>query len=340
MNWQGKRVLITGHTGFKGSWLSLWLQDKGAQVCGYALEPPTKPNIFTDAHVGEGILSVIGDVRDGLSLVKTFAEFKPEIVFHLAAQPIVSLSYGNPVGTYSTNIMGAINVLEAVRMTESVKAVVVITSDKCYENQEWDWSYRESDRLGGYDPYSASKACAELIAASYRKSYRMNIATVRAGNIIGGGDWAQDRLIPDIMKAWTKGETVTIRNPDSVRPWQYVLDPLRGYIELAECLYDYGNAYGEAWNFGPEPSDTWLVLDIVDQLKILWGEGAKWKLAPPEQFHETKMLTLDWSKARRRLLWRPRVNMESALARTAMWYQLHSQGNDMRQFSLDQIRSY
>lgn len=345
MNWENKRVLVTGHTGFKGSWLSLWLQEKGARVCGFAHKPPTIPNMFSEAHIEDGMQSsIVGDVRDPIHLIDTFLKFKPEIVFHLAAQPIVSRSYKDPLETYSTNVMGTVNVLEAVMMADSVRSVVVVTSDKCYENQQWDWPYRESDRLGGHDPYSASKACVELIVLSYRDSFfkpqrRVNIATVRAGNVIGGGDWGQDRLIPDIMRAWSAGKTVTIRNPNSVRPWQFVLDPLRGYIELAECLYEHGPDWAEAWNFGPEQSDAWEVLEIVDHLKKYWGEDAKWELSPVT-FGETKILTLDWSKARRRLLWHPRVRMESALVQTAAWYKAWKQGKDMREFTLDQIRSY
>jgi len=240
--------------------------------------------------------------------------------------------------------MGTVNVLEAIRQINSVRAVVVVTTDKVYANQEWEWPYREKDRLGGHDPYSASKACVELIVSSYRESclddQEVSVATVRAGNVIGGGDWATDRLIPDVMRAFSQGSTAIIRNPASVRPWQYVLDPLRGYIELAECLYDYGSRWAEAWNFGPEQSDMWKVLEIVELLKNLWGKGAKWELGTPDAFHETKVLTLDWSKARTRLLWRPKLDTEGALIRTAQWYKAKMDGQDMGQFTMNQIRGY
>ena len=263
--WKGKRILLTGHTGFKGSWLSLWLQSMGAPVVGYALAPPTNPSLFEVAEVGRGMTSVIGDIRDLEHLCAVFAEHKPEIVIHMAAQPLVRYSYIEPVETYSTNVMGTVNLLEAVRGTDSVKAVVNVTSDKCYENREWVWNYRENEAMGGYDPYSNSKGCAELVTAAYRNSYfhsekykehGVALASGRAGNVIGGGDWAGDRLIPDIMRAITQNLAVNIRNPHAIRPWQHVLEPLSGYLMLAQKLYEEGAAYAEGWNFGPSDEDA------------------------------------------------------------------------------------
>lgn len=343
MNWEGKRVLITGHTGFKGSWLSLWLQLKGAEVYGVSLSPPTQPNLFTIASVQQviGLRSLTLDLRFSDLVYNVFYRYGPEIVFHLAAQPIVRSSYKNPADTYSTNIMGTVNVLEAARKTKSVKAIVVVTSDKSYANQEWDWPYRESDRLGGYDPYSASKACVELVVASYRKSFNMNIATARAGNVIGGGDWGIDRLVPDVMRAFTEGKTVKVRNPSSIRPWQHVLEPLQGYIMLAESLYDKGSLNAEEWNFGPVQYDEWTVLDIVKELSNLWGDEAFLEIVEHSQEpHETASLTLDWSKAKRRLGWHPRLSLKKSLSLTCDWYKAWMQHRNMKEFTLDQIRSY
>ena len=271
--WNGKRVLMTGHTGFKGSWLSLWLQSMDAQVVGYALAPPTDPSMFEVAEIGKGMLSIIGDIRDLKHLRAVFAEHKPEIVIHMAAQPLVRYSYIEPVETYSTNVMGTVNLLEVVRNTGSVKAVMNVTSDKCYENREWAWGYRENEAMGGYDPYSSSKGCAELVTAAYRNSYfhpekyqqhGVAIASARAGNVIGGGDWAGDRLIPDILRAITEGKAVNIRNPYAIRPWQHVLEPLYGYLQLAQKLYEEGTAYAEGWNFGPNDENAKPVQWIVE----------------------------------------------------------------------------
>ena len=349
MNWNGSRVLVTGHTGFKGSWLSLWLQRKGANLCGIALEPPSKSNLFEDANVAQGMHSVIGDIRDIGLLRQTFQEHRPEIVFHLAAQSLVRASYQDPLGTYSTNVMGTANVLEAVRQTDSVRAVVVITTDKCYENLEWPWPYRETDRLGGYDPYSNSKACAELVVSAYRSSFfnpasygqhGVAIASVRAGNVIGGGDWAEDRLVPDIIRAFLEKRPVVIRNPKAIRPWQHVLEPLRGYLQVAESLCDEGPASGEAWNFGPEPSDAQPVEWIVRELASAWGEGAGWESAEGTQPHEAHTLKLDWSKAQSRLGWQPVLRLNEALKMTAEWYKVKLTPTDMHQFTSFQIQSY
>jgi len=327
----------------------LWLQQKGAEICGIALEPPTRVNLFEDARVGQGMRSVIGDIRDTELVKQTFLEHRPEIVFHLAAQPLVRSSYEDPIGTYSTNVIGTASVLEAARKTDSVRAIIVVTTDKCYENQEWEWPYRESDRLGGYDPYSNSKACAELVVSAYRNSFfnpadynrhGVAIASVRAGNVIGGGDWADDRLVPDIIRAFTERRPVRIRNPHAIRPWQHVLEPLQGYIRVAESLCEEGPANGEAWNFGPEQSDAQPVEWIVHQLAEVWGEGAQWELEDASQPHEAHILKLDWSKAQRRLSWHPTLGLGDALAMTVEWYRLKLMEHNMHEFTGKQIKSY
>ena len=348
--WRGKRVLLTGHTGFKGSWLSLWLQSMDAQVVGYALAPPTEPSLFEVAGVGAGMTSVIGDIRDLEHLRAVFAEHKPEIVIHMAAQPLVRYSYAEPVETYSTNVMGTVNLLEAVRGTPGVKAVVNVTTDKCYENREWAWGYRENEAMGGYDPYSSSKGCAELVTAAYRNSFfnsatfnvkhSIAIASARAGNVIGGGDWAEDRLIPDIMRAITQGRSVTIRNPHAIRPWQHVLEPLSGYLKLAQKLYEEGAAYAEGWNFGPNDEDAKPVQWIVEQLTQSWGEGASWLLDGGEHPHEAHYLKLDCSKAKGRLDWHPRWHLDEALKRIVDWQKQYLYGRDMRAVTIEQIDLY
>lgn len=347
--WKDKRVLLTGHTGFKGSWLSLWLQSMGAQVIGYALAPPTKPSLFEVAEVGKGMTSIIGDIRDLERLRKVFAEHKPEIVIHMAAQPLVRYSYIEPVETYSTNVMGTVNLLEAVRQTSGVRAVVNVTSDKCYENKEWSWGYRENEPMGGYDPYSNSKGCAELVTAAYRNSYfhpekykehGVALASGRAGNVIGGGDWAEDRLIPDIMRAITQGKPVNIRNPHAIRPWQHVLEPLSGYLLLAQRLYEEGAIYAEGWNFGPNDEDAKPVQWIVEKLTKSWGEGASWALDGGDHPHEAHYLKLDCSKAKARLDWHPRWNLDEALGSIIEWHRAHRDGKDMRELTLRQIGAY
>lgn len=347
--WKGKRVLMTGHTGFKGSWLSLWLQSMGAQVVGYALAPPTNPSLFDVADVGKGMTSIIGDIRDLERLREVFAKHKPEIVIHMAAQPLVRYSYIEPVETYSTNVMGTVNLLEAVRSTDSVKAVVNITSDKCYENREWPWGYRENEAMGGFDPYSSSKGCAELVTAAYRNSYfhpekykthGVAIASGRAGNVIGGGDWADDRLIPDIMRAIMQGKPVNIRNPHAIRPWQHVLEPLSGYLLLAQKLYEEGTAYAEGWNFGPNDEDAKPVQWIVEKLTASWGEGANWVLDGGDHPHEAHYLKLDCSKAKARLDWHPRWHLEETLRAIVDWHRGYGGKQNMREFSLRQIQSF
>lgn len=347
--WAGKRVFLTGHTGFKGSWLSLWLQSMGANVTGFALAPPTSPSLFEIAKVGDGMHSIVGDIRDLESLKSAMIEAKPDIVIHMAAQSLVRYSYDNPVETYGTNVMGTVHLFEAVRATPSVKAVVNITTDKCYENREWAWGYRENEPMGGYDPYSNSKGCAELVTSAYRSSFfnpldyakhGVALASVRAGNVIGGGDWAQDRLIPDIISAFSEGRPVSIRSPHAIRPWQHVLEPLRGYLMLAEKLYSEGSGYAEGWNFGPNEIDARSVGWIVETLAGQWGGDANWSLDVADHPHEATYLKLDISKARGRLGWTPVLTLTQALQMIVDWYRDYKSESDMRKVVLDQIAAY
>lgn len=347
--WAGKRVFLTGHTGFKGSWLSLWLQSMGANVTGFALVPPTTPSLFKIAKVADGMHSIIGDIRDLESLKSAMAAAKPEIVIHMAAQALVRYSYIAPVETYSTNVMGTVNLLEAVRSTSTVKSVVNVTSDKCYENREWAWGYREDEAMGGFDPYSNSKGCAELITSAYRSSYfplqryqehGVALATGRAGNVIGGGDWAEDRLIPDMMRAIALGKPVSIRNPHSIRPWQHVLEPLSGYLILAQKLYEQGADFAEGWNFGPSDDDAKPVSWILERLIQFWGDGASWSLDNGEHPHEAHYLKLDCSKAKSRLGWQPRWHLNDALNKIVDWQKQYVQGADMKAATLSQINAY
>ena len=348
-SWHGRRVFLTGHTGFKGCWLALWLTQLGAKVRGYGLDPATQPNMLSATGAGHLIDDVRGDILHFPRLRSAMADFKPEVVFHLAAQPLVRASYADPVMTYTTNVIGTANVLEAVRNTPGVKAVVCITTDKCYENQEWVWPYREIDQLGGYDPYSSSKACAELVTAAYRSSFfpvarlahhGVAVATARAGNVIGGGDWSEDRLIPDLIRGFESGQPVRIRRPDSIRPWQHVLEPLHGYILLAEQLIAGKARCASAYNFGPDDQDAWTVDRIVTKLVGLWGDGASWVRDPDPGVHEAGFLRLDSSKARSELNWIPRLSIEVALDWTANWYRALSRGDDMHDFTLGQIAAY
>ncbi|MBU1215111.1 MAG: CDP-glucose 4,6-dehydratase [Gammaproteobacteria bacterium] len=347
--WRGKKVFLTGHTGFKGSWLSLWLQQLGAEVTGYALQPPTKPSLFEVANVAQGMTSIIGDIRDAEALSKALRDAAPDIVIHMAAQPLVRYSYVNPVETYSTNVMGTVHLLEAVRQTPSVRAVVNVTSDKCYDNKEWVWGYRENEAMGGFDPYSNSKGCAELVTSAYRNSFfnpekyaehRVALASGRAGNVIGGGDWADDRLIPDILRAISDNKPVVIRSPHAIRPWQHVLEPLSGYLLLAEKLYTQGVAYAEGWNFGPADEDAKPVQWIVEQLTQQWGAGASWQLDGGEHPHEAHYLKLDCSKAKMRLDWQPRWHLGHTLEMIVAWQQAWLAKQDMRSFTLKQIEQY
>ncbi|MBW4046352.1 MAG: CDP-glucose 4,6-dehydratase [Proteobacteria bacterium] len=346
--WSGRRVFVTGHTGFKGSWLSLWLQGLGAKVTGFALEPPTTPSLFVEARVADGMCSIIGDIREPAVLATSLRDAQPEIVFHLAAQSLVRYSYDAPVETYMTNVMGTAHLLDAVRRTPSVRALVNVTSDKCYDNREWVWGYRENEAMGGFDPYSSSKGCAELVTQAFRNSYfppndfdrhRVALASARAGNVIGGGDWAADRLIPDIVRSIVAGQTVDIRNPGAIRPWQHVLEPLSGYLTLAWHLFEQGPVYSEAWNFGPEDRDARPVQWIVEKMLALWGQGG-WSHDTQPQPHEATYLKLDCSKAAARLGWVPRWGLERALREIVAWHRAHAAGADMRSETMKQIEAY
>ncbi len=347
--WRAKRVLVTGHTGFKGGWLSLWLESMGAQVAGYSLAPPTDPSFCVVAGVEKSVIANRNDVRDLDMLRACLEQFSPEIVFHLAAQSLVRPSYQDPVETYSTNVMGTVNVLEAIRHCASVRSVVIVTSDKCYENREWLWGYRETEAMGGYDPYSNSKGCAELVTTAFVRSYfhpddyqrhHVAIASGRAGNVIGGGDWASDRLLPDVVRAIVANQPVMIRNPGAVRPWQHVLEPLSGYLSLAEGLYEKGAQFAGGWNFGPWDHDAQPVKLIVEQAIRAWGEGARWEQADGEHPHEAHYLKLDCSKAHNLLGWQPKLDVKTALTWTVDWYKAWRAGQDMRAVSLQQISSY
>jgi CDP-glucose 4,6-dehydratase len=320
--WRDRRVFITGHTGFKGSWTTRWLQRLGAQVTGYALVPPTTPSLFEDAKIGDGIVSITGDVRDLPALRGAIAGARPEVVVHMAAQSLVRASYDAPVETYETNVMGTVHLLESVRSCDSVRSVVIVTSDKCYRNHEWLWPYREPEAMGGNDPYSSSKGCAELVTAAYRASFFSgdnlpSVGSVRAGNVIGGGDWAKDRLVPDLMRAFAAGEPARIRNPGATRPWQFVLDPIAGYFALAEALYE-GSGLAEAWNFGPR--DVHPVHWLADHFGEAWGGGAAWKADTGAYPAEAFTLKLDSSRAHTLLGWAPRVDLATAIDWTVEWH--------------------
>lgn len=342
--WKNKTVFLTGHTGFKGGWIAHWLAELGASVHGYALAPPTEPNFFTETQLLKHLEnSTTGDVRDLAALTSALKTAKPEVVIHMAAQPLVRESYNTPVETFAANVMGTVNLLEAARQVGTAKAIVNITTDKCYENKEWLWPYRENDRLGGHDPYSASKACAEIAAAAYRNSFladaNIHLASVRAGNVIGGGDWATDRLIPDFLRALDAGEILKIRSSNAVRPWQHVLEPLSGYLMLAEKLYAEGNAFADAWNFGPNDEDAksvgWIVEKLCAQIP-----GARWETENAKQPHEAGLLKLDSSKAKARLGWTPRWNLETALSKTTEWHQAWRNRGDMAAITSQQIQAY
>lgn len=348
--WRGKRVFLTGHTGFKGSWLAIWLQSLGVELTGYALNPPTKPSLFEVARVGEGMRSIIGDIRDFSRLSVAMRDAQPEIVIHLAAQSLVRYSYTNPVETYATNVMGTVHVLESIRQVGGVRVVVNVTSDKCYENREWVWGYRENEPMGGHDPYSNSKGCSELATAAYRSSFfnvadyakhGVALASARAGNVIGGGDWAKDRLIPDIIAAFLDQRPVIIRNPHAIRPWQHVLEPLRGYLMLSERLWHDGPQFAEGWNFGPDDEDAKPVQWIVERMAETWGDGAAWSLDRGDHPHEAGYLKLDISKARGRLGWHPRWNLEVTLNHIVDWHRaLQRDKENMHDLTRNQIAQY
>jgi len=344
--WKGRKVFLTGHTGFKGSWLCLWLQRLGADLTGYSLPPPTTPSLFEMADVGAGMKTVVGDIRDLDRLGSVLSAARPEIIFHLAAQSVVRASYEDPLETYTTNVIGTANLFEALRSMGHRCSVVNVTSDKCYENREWVWGYRESDPLGGRDPYSNSKACAELVTAAYRDSFFRNgrpggkgvsVATARAGNVVGGGDWTPYQLIPDVMIAFLAGKPVTIRSPRSIRPWQFVLESLNGYMTLAEHLAAEGGDCASAWNFGPREDDARPVSWIVGRLAGLWGDGAGWIIDEDAGFHEAGYLKLDSSKARDLLGWRPAIGISKGLEWVVEWYRGMSVGGDMKDLTLEQI---
>jgi CDP-glucose 4,6-dehydratase len=347
--WQNKRVFITGHTGFKGAWLSLWMHSLGANVTGYALNPPTDPSLFELCKIDQLVRSTIADIRDGKTLAETMTAARPEIVIHMAAQPLVRDSYKIPVETYAINVMGTVNLFEAVRASKTVKAVINVTTDKCYENKEWMWGYRENEPLGGYDPYSNSKACSELVTAAYRSSYfnpqnydqhGIGVASARAGNVIGGGDWATDRLVPDCIRALLQREKVVVRNPHAVRPWQHVLGPLSGYLLLARKLYEEGPVYSEAWNFGPDDSDAKSVKWLVKTLCAKWGQGACYGIDSIPQPHEAHYLKLDCSKAKNRLSWHPKWNLECAIESIIDWTRAYQDRKDVKDICMQQIKKY
>jgi len=347
--WRGRRVFLTGHTGFKGSWLSLWLHKLGADVTGYALDPPTQPSLFEQARVADSVRSIRGDIRDLAHLKSAVAECRPQVILHLAAQSVVRASYEDPVESYSSNVMGTVHLLDVVRQLKQPCAIVNVTSDKCYENREWIWGYRENEPMGGHDPYSNSKGCAELVTSAYRDSFfspeaiavhGVALGSARAGNAIGGGDWTRDQLIPDLMRAFLGGKPCLIRNPAAYRPWQFLLEPLRGYLILAERLAENGATFASGWNFGPADADIQPVSWIADELVSLWGQGASWTLDSSAHPHEAHALKLDATKAARGLDWRPVLPLKQALAWIAEWYQAFHRSGDLRQVTLKQIEEY
>lgn len=351
--WKGKRVFITGHTGFKGSWLCLWLHSLGAEITGYSFPPPTEPNLFSLCHLENSTTTIFGDIRNRELLNQALIKANPDIIFHLAAQPLVRSSYENPIATYETNVIGTLNVFEAVRTilnkNNKRKALINVTSDKCYENKEWIWGYRETEAMGGHDPYSNSKACSELITSSYRNSFfnpqtyeshGVSLASARAGNVIGGGDWAKDRLIPDCIRSLLKGEKIHIRNPMAIRPWQHVLEPLGGYLLLAQKLMLNGRHYAEGWNFGPNEEDEKPVQWIVQNICEKWGSVAEYSIEQESQWHEAHYLKLDCAKAKSKLGWKPKWNLEDALNKIIQWTLAYKDGQDMKKMCLKQIKEY
>lgn len=343
--WSGKRVLVTGHTGFKGAWLSLWLQRLGAQVSGLALEPPTEPSLFALAGLAGRMDHRIGDIRDPAVVDAAVAAADPQILIHMAAQPLVRLSYDEPAATFATNVMGTVHVLEAARRAPALRSIVVVTTDKCYENREWPWAYRETEPMGGHDPYSASKGCAELATSAWRRSFfhkpgAAAVASARAGNVLGGGDWALDRLVPDCMRSLMAGRTIPVRNPHAIRPWQHVLEPLAGYLLLAERLWNDPAPHADAWNFGPADSDARPVSWIASHVVRSWGGAAAWELIGGDHPHEAGYLRVDNSKARMHLGWEPRLDLPACLDWTVEWFRRYQTGEDVGQITLDQIERY
>ncbi len=347
--WKNKKVLITGHTGFKGSWLCLWLNSLGADITGYALEPPTDPSLYKLCKINELVNSVISDIRDLSVLQSAIQSSEPEIIIHMAAQPLVRESYLNPTETYMTNVMGTVNLLNSIRNCNSVRVIINVTTDKCYDNKEWFWGYRENEPLGGYDPYSSSKACSEIVTSAFRNSFfniknydthRVAVASARAGNVIGGGDWADDRLIPDCIRSILDNKEIHIRNPNATRPWQHVLDPLSGYMTLAEKLYNYGPEYSEAWNFGPNDDDARSVEWVVKNLCSKWGNKASYVIDNGTHPHEANYLKLDISKAKSRLSWAPTWDINTAIEKTIEWSKAYFKNEDLRECCLKQINEF
>lgn len=342
--WHGRRVLLTGHTGFKGSWLALWLGDLGAEVTGVSTPPPTEPSLYDLARVADVVRNVEADVRDLDAVARAVADARPEVVIHMAAQPLVRRSFDEPVETYATNVMGTVNVFEAVRRAGGVRAVVNVTSDKCYENRDWEWGYREHEPKGGRDPYSSSKGCAELVTTAYRDSFfgtggGTALGSARAGNVIGGGDWGVDRLVPDAMRAALDGRPLAIRNPEAIRPWQHVLEPLSGYLLLAERMCG-SRDFADGWNFGPDDRDVRPVRWVVERLAKLWGGELEWRIDSGPHPHEARYLKLDSSRARMRLGWEPRWDLPRALDAVVSWYRAYAAGEDVRETTLRQVREH
>lgn len=347
--WKDRRVFLTGHTGFKGSWLSLWLQSLGADVTGYALDPPTEPSLFQQARVAETLRSINADIRDYSRLKQAIADARPNVILHLAAQSVVKRGYDDPIETYSSNVMGTVNLFEAVRQLKHHCVIVNVTSDKCYENREWIWGYREDEAMGGHDPYSNSKGCAELVTSAFRESYfapdsfaqhGVALGSARAGNAIGGGDWTANQLIPDLVRSFLAGKPCLIRNPSAFRPWQFVLEPLRGYLTLAEKLSEEPAPFASGWNFGPVDSDAKPVAWIADELVRMWGRDAGWVQDPASHPHEAHALKLDASKAMAHLCWEPVLPLQQALQWIVEWYRAYQSGSDLRRLTLQQIERY
>ena len=342
--WQGKNVFLTGHTGFKGSWLALWLTHLGANVTGYALNPLTEPNLFTALDIEKNVADHRDDIRDLSCLKKVVKSSKPEIIVHMAAQSLVRESYKDPVGTYATNVMGTVNLLEVARSCNSVRAILIVTSDKCYENRELDYGYKETDTMGGHDPYSSSKGCAELVTSAFRRSFYANIsmiavASARAGNVIGGGDWSANRIIPDAIRSFSSNQQLQVRSPDAIRPWQHVLEPLSGYMTLCEKMWDQPLKFSDGWNFGPLESIR-EVEEIMNRVSDLWGENAEWERSIVDHPYEATLLKLDIDKAKKKLGWAPKWDLDTALEKTVSWYKSYYNGEDMGEISLKQIEEY